>query len=276
MMRTFRPCDAEQVMNQIAGKTNNAPAHETYKRIKSSFSAIFTHAMRKGLVHENPVSTCSVPKGKPFGRRCYAYSLQEIFEHLQLFEGDDRTRAIIGTVAFAGLREGELRGLWGTDDSGNYLQIRRSVWRCFVKERGKNIESGCEERPAEVPIINPLRKVLDCVHHGSSWLFPNSLGGPIDLTNFADRIIKPALKKSGLKWYGWHAYRRGLATNLKELGIDDLVIQRILRHRDVGTTQKSYIKVRDVKVEDAIRQLAQAFEACTAFVQLPELPKLVN
>jgi phosphatidylglycerol:prolipoprotein diacylglycerol transferase len=53
-----------------------------------------------------------------------------------------------------------------------------------------------------------------------------------------------ALKKSGLKWYGWHAYRRGFASNLKELGIDDLVIQRILRHGDVGTTQKSYIKVR--------------------------------
>jgi integrase len=277
MMRTFRPCDAEQVMNQIAGKTNNALAHETYKRIKSSFSAIFTHAMRKGLVHENPVSTCSVPKGKPFGRRCHAYSLQEIFEHLKLFEGDTRTRAIIGTVAFAGMREGELRGLRGTDDTGTYLQIRRSVWRSIVKERCKNLESGCEIRPAEVPIIAPLRKMVDRgAHHGSSWLFPNSLGGPIDLTNFADRIIKPALKKSGLKWHGWHAYRRGLATNLKELGIDDLVIQRILRHGDVGTTQKSYIKVRNVKVEDAMRQLAEAFEACTAFVQLPGQPKLVN
>lgn len=72
------------------------------------------------------------------------------------------------------------------------------------------------------------------------------------------------------------AYRRGLATNLKELGIHDLVIQRILRHGDVGTTQKSYIKVRNVKVEDAMRQLAEAFEACAAFVQLPERPKLVN
>jgi len=93
---------------------------------------------------------------------------------------------------------------------------------------------------------------------------------------FADRIIKSALKKAGLKWYGWHAYRRGLARNLKGLGIDDLVIQRILRHGDVGTTQKSYIKVRDMKVQDAMRQLAQAFEACTGSVQLPEQPKLVN
>ena len=70
--------------------------------------------------------------------------------------------------------------------------------------------------------------------------------------------------------------RRGLASNLKELGVDDLVIQRILRHGDVGTTQKSYIKVRNMKVENAMRQLAEAFEACTDSVQLSEQPKLVN
>lgn len=274
MIRTFRPCDAEQVMSQIAQRTNNALAHETYKRIKSSFSAILTHAMRKGLIHQNPVSACSVPKGKPFGRKCYAYSLEEIVQHLQLFDGE--VKAIIAAVAFAGLREGEVRGLWGTDDTGDYLRIRRSVWRSIVKDRCKTLESGCEIEPAEVPIIAPLRMILDTVQHGSSWLFPNSLGGPIDLSNIADRIIKPALRKAGLQWYGWHAYRRGLASNVKELGIDDLVIQQILRHGDVSTTRKSYIKVRNVKVEDAMRQLGQAFEACTASVQLSEQSKLVN
>lgn len=40
--------------------------------------------------------------------------------------------------------------------------------------------------------------------------------------------------------------------------------------------QQRYIKVRNIKVEDAMRQLAQAFEACTGSVQLPEQPKLVN
>jgi site-specific recombinase XerD len=100
----------------------------------------------------------------------------------------------------------------------------------------------------------------------------------MDLSNLADRVIQPTLQESGLKWHGWHAYRRGLATNLKELGIDDLVIQRILRHGDVGTTQKSYIKVRNVKVEDAMRQLAPKplRHEQPLFVQLPERPKLVN
>ncbi len=43
-------------------------------------------------------------------------------------------------------------------------------------------------------------------------------------------------------WYGWHAFRRGLATNLNKLGVDDLTISRILRHSDVSLTQKIYIK----------------------------------
>jgi len=33
------------------------------------------------------------------------------------------------------------------------------------------------------------------------------------------------------------AYRRGLVTNLHELGVPDIVIQTILRHEDVSTTQ---------------------------------------
>jgi site-specific recombinase XerD len=38
-------------------------------------------------------------------------------------------------------------------------------------------------------------------------------------------------------WHGWHAFRRNLAGNLYRLGVDDLVIQRILRHSNVAVTQ---------------------------------------
>ena len=38
------------------------------------------------------------------------------------------------------------------------------------------------------------------------------------------------------------AFRRGLATNLHDLGIDDHTIKAILRHSSVTVTQSSYIK----------------------------------
>jgi hypothetical protein len=61
--------------------------------------------------------------------------------------------------------------------------------------------------------------------------------------NLADCILKPIFKANGLKWKGWYAYRRGLSTNLHELGVPDIVIQAILMHEDIRSTQRSYIKL---------------------------------
>jgi site-specific recombinase XerD len=94
-------------------------------------------------------------------------------------------------------------------------------------------------------------------------MFPNTIGGALDLDNLADRVIKPVFKANGLKWKGWHAYRQGLATNLHELGVPDKVIQAILRHEDVSTTQRSYIKTVPRVVTDAMKQ-PEAKIACAA------------
>jgi integrase len=109
----------------------------------------------------------------------------------------------------------------------------------------------------------------------SGWIFPNTIGGALDLDNLADRIIKPVLKANGPQWKGWQAYRRGLATNLKRLGIPDTVIQAILRHTDVGTKQRFYIKTVREDVKDAMKQLEWKIQRA-AVVQQPEPTGLVN
>ena len=215
----------------------------------------------------------TIPKGKKHGRKRLAYTLEEVEKHLELFSGTESiviasddgpytpsitqgvVRAVIGVAAFAGLREGEIRGQWWEDDNGDVLNIRRSVWRTHVNEETKTHED--EEDPGVVPIIEPLRLVLDAIkpENASGWMFPNTIGGALDLDNLADRVIKPVFKANGLKWKGWHAYRRGLATNLHELGVPDKVIQAILRHEDVSTTQRSYIKTVPQVVTNAMKQL---------------------
>jgi integrase len=60
---------------------------------------------------------------------------------------------------------------------------------------------------------------------------------------------------AGIPWCGWHGFRRGLGTNLKTLGVDDLVIQRVLRHANVGVTRQSYIKIEDRVKTAAMRKL---------------------
>lgn len=77
-------------------------------------------------------------------------------------------------------------------------------------------------------------------------------------------------------WRGWHAFRRGLATNLYSLGVPDLLIQRILRHSNVSTTQDCYIKTPPKDVTDAMQKLAQKLEEKTLGHALSDSNRTVN
>ena len=86
-----------------------------------------------------------------------------------------------------------------------------------------------------VPVIGQLAKILEEYRKsvGSSesrMLFQGGGGLPINLDAYTRRVVLPALKKIGIPWYGWHAFRRGLASNLYALGAQDKIVQRILRH----------------------------------------------
>ena len=79
-------------------------------------------------------------------------------------------------------------------------------------------------------------------------------------------MICPTLKANGLLWKGWQSYRRGLATNLKELGVPDTTIQCILRHENVDTTRRFYIKTAPKVAKDAMKKLEKRIIG-TAVVQ---------
>lgn len=263
-VRDFRTVDGENLMTEIESANKTNLGHYTYRHIKVTLSAMFTFAKRKGIYEGvNPMTGVSIPKGRKHGRKRLAYSLEEVEAHLQAFADGPVVLAVIGTAAFAGLRQGEIRGLWVEDDEGDVLNIRRSVWRTIVKDT-KTEED--EDDPGVVPIVRPLRLLIDRVKPAQGWLFPNTLGGPLDLHNLAERVIKPRFAARGLAWKGWHAYRRGLATNLHALGVDDKTIQAILRHDDVSTTQRSYIKTPSRIVTEAMKQL-EATIACATLVQ---------
>jgi len=72
------------------------------------------------------------------------------------------------------------------------------------------------------------------------YLFEGLRGGPADMDYIVQSVILPLFEGQAVSWHGWHAFRRGLATNLHQLGVVDIVIQAILRHSDVAVTRESY------------------------------------
>lgn len=166
--------------------------------------------------------------------------------------------AVVAIAGFAGLRKGELRALKPGDYDGSSLKIQRSAWRSHLdKPKGKRGQG-------TVPLIPTAAAVLDehlATAKPKTFIFENSQDNPMNLDRLVALVIRPTLAAAELPWYGLHAFRRGLATNLHDLGVADIVIQGILRHSNVTVTRLAYIKndavdVRSLAAMDALESAA--------------------
>src|SRR5215469_17032143 len=68
-------------------------------------------------------------------------------------------------------------------------------------------------------------------------------------------------KTTGMGWYGWHGFRRGIASNLYELEANEKVVQRIVRNAKSHVTKDRYIKAFDPAVLSAMRKVETSLDA---------------
>src|ERR1700730_5239833 len=61
-------------------------------------------------------------------------------------------------------------------------------------------------------------------------MFHNGSGESMDMDKLAQRAICPTVEAIGLRWFGWHGFRRGIASSLYQLGANEKIVQRILPH----------------------------------------------
>jgi integrase len=255
-LRKVRTVDVHKLLNAIAQeKTNTGKprSHRSLRNTRNFLSAGFKYAKNQGLIAENPVRDVITPKGAP-QKQTYAYSLDEVTQMLAVL--DEPARTLILTAALTGLSKSELQGLKWTDFAGDELQVGRAVWNGIVTD------TKTPARQASVPVLPFVADALQ--QHKSrngynEWVFHGDTGNPLRLDNFAKRVIRPAFEEAGIEWHGFHAFRRGLATNLYELGCPEKIAQAILRHADVATTMQFYIKARPDKAQAAMAKLGAAF-----------------
>ena len=236
-LRDFRTLDCERLLGEIAEVYNVSTT--TLRHVKNMLSGIFRYATRIGILNvPNPVRDACAPKGNA-SNETYAYSLEEITRMLSVLP--EHVVPVVAAAAFTGARKGELRGFLWENYGDQQIRITQSVWNRHITAP-KTIRS-----TAPVPVIGALARILDRYHQSignpvTGFMFCGHRGQPLDLDMIARKIIKPTLEKAGLKWVGWHGFRRGLATNLYRLGVSDKTIQAILRHANVSTTMNLYVK----------------------------------
>ncbi|HXM59919.1 MAG TPA: tyrosine-type recombinase/integrase [Terriglobales bacterium] len=271
-VRGFTTVDAQRTLDWIA-RENPTLARQTLFRLKSLMSAVMRHAVNQGYhPGPNPVSLAEVAAGRP-SKVMPHYLLDEVRQMLAVLPEPARTAVAI--AAFSGMRRGEIEGLAWEHILADAIRIERSIWN------GKAHEAKTAASKGLVPLIPALRVILEAHrlragNPSTGPLFPTCNGTPISLNNLLSDKILPALRRcahcskpygkphlghayerdgSRPDWRGWHGFRRGLATNLHDLGVDDLTIQRILRHSSVEVTRRAYIRTLPEQSVEAMSRL---------------------
>jgi integrase len=259
-VREFTPRDAARFMETVP----QSLSHKTHLRILNFLRGVFSFAVAEGAREYNPFSDTKAygrTKDTETNRRKltdreakiktsneHAYSLAEVADMLDKLPEPART--VCAVAAFTGLTRSELRGLKWTDCDGKTIKVQRKVWKAHIgAPKTAAREAGVYVLPVLQKMLAKYRKDFPSI--GDGWMFRGEkMQRPLDLDNLSRRDIPKFVS-----WFGWHAFRRGLGTRLKDIGLADKDIQSILRYGVVSTTQAYYIKSTPEAAESALKSL---------------------
>jgi integrase len=243
-----------------------APASRT--KIKSTFSVLYSHAIRHQWLTFNPIS-----KVRTSSKRLREKDVlsPEEFQNL-VAQLSIRDRAMVMLAGSTGLRRSEMIALTWADVDKTTMEV--NVLRSCVRNRFGETKTECSRRPVPLhPVV--LVALLEWREESqykepTDFLFPSvRLNGtkPLSPDSLLKRSIRPALKRAGIlgKQIGWHNFRHSLATNLRAMGVDVKVAQELLRHANSRTTLDIYTRAVSQQKRDANAQVVR--------MMLPEKPQ---
>jgi len=208
----------------------------TIARKLSAIRSFFRYLIKHGIIQNNPAELIHTPKQE---QTIPAFlTVDDMFRLLDSIKTDNRlglrNRAIFETLYSTGIRVSELAGM-------NVFNV--DFTRSMIRVLGK----GDKERI--VPIGNKALKAIkayrDKLHRETYWqikgdgpLFLNKNNGRLTPRSIA-RILDKLVKECSLMVpVSPHALRHTFATHMLDAGADLRVVQELLGHKSLSTTQK--------------------------------------
>ena len=230
---------SEDVMSFQSHLLEEGYAASSIKRKMSAVKGLHRFLVREDVTKGSPAG--SVPLPKPPSKLPDVLSIEQVGMMLDAIDGDDalsmRDRALLETLYGCGLRASEACGLDLSD-----VRLEEG----FMLVRGK----GDKERV--VPVSGEARRRLETylgrARAGLSMKARNPKGsdsGAVFLNARGGRITRQGLfgivrkhgEGIGVERLHPHTLRHSFATHMLEGGADLRVIQQILGHSDISTTQ---------------------------------------
>lgn len=226
--------------------------------------AILDFAVDHGLMHKNPVrksdgkvNKITLPKTDRT-RPAVALTPQELVV-LAKSCGDFESLVLLAGVS--GLRWGELIALRAKDFAGDgrFVQVTRSISEVGGHFHNVSTKSG-QTRVVYLPPMIQSR-IIESIRSKSpeELVFTNALGKPLSLSNFTNRVFKPALRISGVPTITPHGLRHTAASIAISSGASVLSVANMLGHSDPSITLRIYAHLFDRDKESIALSIDEKF-----------------
>ena len=226
--------DKADLLAFIAGRVEGGAKPRSTARQLSSFRRFFRYIMREGMRDTDPTADIEMPR---IGRSLPKTLTEDEVETLLSAPNTDeplghRDRAMLELLYATGLRVSELINL-----TQSQINFNQGVLRIVGKgDRERLIPLGDEsQRWLKDFIDGPRMEIL--LERQTDYLFPTRRGDRMTRQAFW-HIIKRYAQKAGVrKKMSPHSLRHAFATHLLNRGADLRVVQLLLGHSDLSTTQ---------------------------------------
>jgi len=222
------------ILEYISWRVQCGAKPRSTARQLSSFRRFYRYLLREGLIAEDPTSQIAMPKiGRALPQSLTEDEVEALLAAPNVSEPlGHRDRAMLEVLYATGVRVSELINL-----KMSQLNLNQGVLRIVGKgDRERLIPLGDEAQDWLREFLNgPRSEIL--LERQTDYLFPTRRGDRMTRQAFW-HIIKRYAKKAGIhKKLSPHTVRHAFATHLLNNGADLRVVQLLLGHSDVSTTQ---------------------------------------
>ncbi len=224
----------EAILDHLAWRLSAGYQARSTARFLSGLRGFYRFLLREGLIAQDPTLQVELPQlGRPLPKSLSEADVEALLAAPDIGEPIGlRDRAMLEVLYACGLRVSELISL-----TLEQVNLRQGVLRVFGKGSKERLVPLGEEAIAWVERYTREARPFLLDGKPSDVLFPSLRGEQMTRQTFWHRIKLQAKVAGILKPLSPHTLRHAFATHLLNHGADLRVVQMLLGHSDLSTTQ---------------------------------------
>lgn len=240
----------QDILHYLSHRLDLGITARSTARLLATLRGLYRYLLRENRIAEDPMLTVENPKlGRSLPDTLTEQDVEKLLEVPDVSTAIGcRDRAMLEVLYACGLRVSELIKLNVTN-----VNLRQGVIRIVGKGNKERLIPMGEEAILWISqFIKEARGDLLKKSLSAEVLFPSNRGGRMTRQAFWHRIKEHARKASIQKKISPHTLRHAFATHLLNHGADLRVVQLLLGHSDLSTTQ-IYTHVADHRIKELHR-----------------------